>query len=118
MSSDKQSQNPSNSIPIDRPQVISLVRDLFTNKRSEALQQLVKTRNQIPDLGVLLWYTPGLITTFLQDILQVYPFLSPPNLPADLSNHICNVLTLCQCIAGHERTRLSFIQGNFYINLP
>lgn len=47
----------------------------------------------------------------LQEIVAVYPMLSPPNLTATVSNRICNALALLQCVASHPETRQLFLNG-------
>lgn len=41
----------------------------------------------------------------LQELLLVYPLLSPPTLTAVASNRVCNSLALLQCVATHPETR-------------
>ena len=47
----------------------------------------------------------------LQEIVSVYPLLSPPNLTAHVSNRVCNALALLQCVASHPETRQLFLNG-------
>jgi len=47
----------------------------------------------------------------LQEIVSVYPLLSPPNLTAHVSNRVCNALALLQCVASHSDTRQLFLNG-------
>ena len=49
----------------------------------------------------------------LQEIVSVYPLLSPPNLTAHVSNRVCNALALLQCVASHSETRQLFLNGEF-----
>lgn len=49
----------------------------------------------------------------LQEIVSVYPLLSPPNLTAHVSNRVCNALALLQCVASHSETRQLFLNGVF-----
>ncbi|OHT05047.1 Cell differentiation family, Rcd1-like containing protein [Tritrichomonas foetus] len=104
-------------------QVITLVKQLTLSpsERSEALHTLSLHREQIPDLAVLLWESPGTITSLLFEILAIYPHLAatsstsnnpPPSLNARLASRVCNVLALLQCVAGHDETRIPFIQAN------
>jgi len=37
--------------------------------------------------------------------------LDSPNLSIELSNRVCNILTLFQCIASHKETRMAFIKS-------
>lgn len=47
----------------------------------------------------------------LQEIVSIYPFLNPAQLSQPLSNRVCNVLGLLQCLALHSETRSYFISG-------
>jgi hypothetical protein len=47
----------------------------------------------------------------LQEIVSIYPLLSPPALTAHASNRVCNALALLQCVASHPETRGLFLQG-------
>ena len=51
----------------------------------------------------------------LQEIVSVYPLLSPPNLTAHVSNRVCNALALLQCVASHSETRQLFLNGMCFI---
>ena len=53
----------------------------------------------------------------LQEIVSVYPLLSPPNLTAHASNRVCNALALLQCVASHPETRQLFLNGESSILL-
>ncbi len=74
----------------------------------------------IPLVGILctMNYTitecrfhPGIMPVLLQEIVSVYPLLSPPNLTAHVSNRVCNALALLQCVASHSDTRQLFLNG-------
>jgi hypothetical protein len=55
----------------------------------------------------------GIMPALLQEIVSVYPLLSPPNLTAHVSNRVCNALALLQCVASHSETRQLFLNGVF-----
>ncbi|KAH0753120.1 hypothetical protein KY285_006268 [Solanum tuberosum] len=93
-----------------------LVLDLCNpNLRENALLELSKKRELFQDLPPLLWHSFGTISVFLQEIVSIYPVLSPPNLTHAQSNRVCNVLALLQCVASHPDTRLLLL--NAYIPL-
>ena len=58
----------------------------------------------------LVWIS-GIMPALLQEIVSVYPLLSPPNLTAHVSNRVCNALALLQCVASHPETRQLFLNG-------
>lgn len=57
----------------------------------------------------------GIMPALLQEIVSVYPLLSPPNLTAHVSNRVCNALALLQCVASHSETRQLFLNGEFNV---
>eukprot|EP01012_Entosiphon_sulcatum_P032415 TRINITY_DN41235_c0_g1_i1.p1 TRINITY_DN41235_c0_g1~~TRINITY_DN41235_c0_g1_i1.p1 ORF type:complete len:304 (-),score=54.63 TRINITY_DN41235_c0_g1_i1:211-1122(-) len=85
---------------------------LQPEQRETALFELSKRREHYPDLAPTLWHSVGIIATLLQEILAVYPLLSPPNLGAHASNRVCNALALLQCVASHADTRSLFLHAH------
>jgi CCR4-NOT transcription complex subunit 9 len=73
--------------------------------------ELSKKREIFPDLAPILWHTFGTMSALLQEIVAIYPMLSPPTLTAQASNRVCNALALLQCVASHSETRGLFLQG-------
>ncbi|EAX96625.1 Cell differentiation family, Rcd1-like containing protein [Trichomonas vaginalis G3] len=99
--------------------MLQLVRRLTLSpkERAEALHILSVQREQIPGLAPYLWYSPATITALLSEIISIYPYLATNNLNIPLSNRVCNVLTLFQCVAGHDETRTPFVRANIPIYL-
>jgi CCR4-NOT transcription complex subunit 9 len=79
------------------PELYPLVLQL-TNpaEREIALLELSKKREAFSDLAPILWHSFGTISALLQEIISIYPTLSPPNLTAHASNRVCNALALLQ----------------------
>ncbi|WMV48758.1 hypothetical protein MTR67_042143 [Solanum verrucosum] len=95
--------------------VEQLVLDLSNpNLRENALLELSKKRELFQDLPPLLWHSFGTISVFLQEIVSIYPVLSPPNLTLAQSNRVCNVLALLQCVASHPDTRLLLLNVFYF----
>lgn len=80
--------------------------------RENALLELSKKREAFPELAPFLWHSFGTISALLQEIIAIYPFLSPPTLTASSSNRVCNALALLQCVASHPETRALFLQAH------
>uniref|UniRef100_A0A7S1CCS5 Cell differentiation protein rcd1 n=1 Tax=Bicosoecida sp. CB-2014 TaxID=1486930 RepID=A0A7S1CCS5_9STRA len=80
--------------------------------REGALLELSKKREEYPDLAPVLWHSFGTISALLQEIVGIYPFLSPPALTAHASNRVCNALALLQCVASHAETRSLFLSAH------
>jgi len=94
-------------------QVYQLVLELSVSEQREgALLELSKKRESVPDLAPILWHSFGTISALLQEIVNIYPLLSPPTLTAHASNRVCNALALLQCVASHVDTRTLFLNAH------
>eukprot|EP00972_Heterocapsa_arctica_P023355 3440844-Heterocapsa_arctica.AAC.1 len=93
--------------PPGADEVYHLVQDLRVSERREhALLELSKRRESLSDLAPILWHSFGTIVALIQEIVCIYPQLSPPpTLTAPASNRVCNSLALLQCVASHPETR-------------
>ncbi|XP_064975720.1 uncharacterized protein LOC135618617 isoform X2 [Musa acuminata AAA Group] len=78
---------------------------------------LVQKRDIFQDLAPLLWYSCGTITMLLQEIISIYPALSPPTLSPDVSIRVCNALALLQCVASHPDTQILFLNAHIPLYL-
>jgi CCR4-NOT transcription complex subunit 9 len=96
-------------------QYIIMLRD--PNKKYEYFKELNNKRDDFPQLAPILWYSTGTVAILLQEIINIYPNLSPPTLTQIHSERICNVLGLFQCIALHAQTKPLFIQANLHLYL-
>ncbi|KAG6793580.1 hypothetical protein POTOM_002795 [Populus tomentosa] len=95
-----------------------LVLDLSSpDLRENALLELSKKRELFQDLAPLLWNSFGTIAALLQEIVSIYPVLSPPNLSPAQSNRVCNALALLQCVASHPDTRMLFLNAHIPLYL-
>jgi CCR4-NOT transcription complex subunit 9 len=59
-----------------------------------------------------LWHSFGTVAALLQEIVSIYPQLTPPTLSAAASNRVCNALALLQCLASHQETRGVFLKAH------
>ncbi|KAJ3023352.1 UNVERIFIED_CONTAM: hypothetical protein HDU68_008653 [Siphonaria sp. JEL0065] len=82
------------------------------DRRELALVELSKKREAYEDLAPILWHSFGVMTALLQEIVLVYPLLSPPTLSNQASNRVCNALALLQCVASHPDTRALFLNAD------
>ncbi|XP_006652810.1 CCR4-NOT transcription complex subunit 9-like [Oryza brachyantha] len=85
--------------------------------RENALLELSKKRDIFQDLAPLLWHSFGTVGALLQEIVSIYPALSPPTLSPVASNRICNALALLQCVASHPETRILFLNAHIPLYL-
>jgi len=97
----------------DADKVFVLVLELTNPEQREgALLELSKRRETFADLAPILWHTFGTVSALLQEIVAIYPLLSPPSLTAQASNRVCNALALLQCVASHPETRTLFLNAH------
>jgi CCR4-NOT transcription complex subunit 9 len=97
----------------DKEKLYQLVAELSREEtRETALLELSKKRETFPDLAPILWHSFGTTATLLQEIVCIYPLLSPPQLTAHASNRVCNALALLQCVASHQDTRQLFLKAH------
>ncbi|KAI0924023.1 Cell differentiation protein rcd1 [Taiwanofungus camphoratus] len=97
----------------EESKISALVIELLDSAtRESALLELSKRREQYDGLALVLWHSFGIMPALLQEIVSVYPLLSPPNLTAHVSNRVCNALALLQCVASHPDTRQLFLNAH------
>lgn len=83
-------------------ELLPLVKQLTDPEQREVvLLELSKKRESFPDLAPILWHSVGTVAALLQEIVSIYPLLTPPTLTAHASNRVCNALALLQCVASH-----------------
>lgn len=107
---------------LTQDQIVSLVKDIIKSdkERYQAAKTLIANRDSIPDLALMLWFSPATVTILLSDILNFYPLLitGKVNLASSLQAEMAyNSLILLQLIAEHEDTRLPFVRANLIIYL-
>lgn len=95
-------------------EVHHLVQDLRRpERREQSLLELSKRRETFADMAPILWYSFGTVVILIQEIVCIYPQLSPPpTLTAHASNRVCNSLALLQCVATHSETRPLFLKAH------
>ncbi|KAH9651992.1 cell differentiation Rcd1-like protein [Citrus sinensis] len=95
-----------------------LVLDLSNpDLRENALLELSKNKELFQDLAPFVWNSFGTIAALIQEIVSIYPVLSPPNLTPAQSNRVCNALALLQCVASHPDTRMLFLNAHIPLYL-
>ncbi|KAJ7960812.1 Cell differentiation, Rcd1-like protein [Quillaja saponaria] len=85
--------------------------------REHALLELSKNKELFQDLAPFVWNSFGTIAALIQEIVSIYPVLSPPNLTPAQSNRVCNALALLQCVASHPDTRMLFLNAHIPLYL-
>ncbi|KAL3283500.1 hypothetical protein HHI36_006639 [Cryptolaemus montrouzieri] len=95
---------------VERERVYQWILELNNPEtRENALPELSKKREVVPDLAPMLWNSFGTIAALLQEIINIYPAINPATLTAHQSNRVCNALALLQCVASHPETRSQFL---------
>ncbi|XVF04644.1 hypothetical protein REPUB_Repub05bG0102400 [Reevesia pubescens] len=95
-----------------------LVLDLSNpDLRENALLELSKNKELFQDLAPFVWNSFGTIAALIQEIVSIYPVLSPPNLTPAQSNRVCNALALLQCVASHPDIRMLFLNAHIPLYL-
>ncbi|CAG8490525.1 8632_t:CDS:2 [Acaulospora morrowiae] len=98
---------------MEEDKIFSLITELTNPANRElALSELSKKREQYDNLALILWHSFGVMAALLQEIVSVYPLLSPPALSTQISNRVCNALALLQCVASHSETRGLFLSAH------
>ncbi|PWA67237.1 cell differentiation protein RCD1 [Artemisia annua] len=87
------------------------------NLREKALLELSKNMGRYKNSAVCVWDSFGTITIFIQEILSVYPFLSPPTLTTEKSNRACHTLAILQSVASHPETKMRFLNAQIHLYL-
>ncbi len=115
-----ESQGPimASGAPGDMNELYPLVLKLtIPDQREAALLEMSKKREIFPDLAPVLWNSFGTIAALLQEIISIYPMLSPPTLSPHASNRVCNALALLQCVASHPDTKSKLMAAHIPLYL-
>ncbi|KAF6173254.1 hypothetical protein GIB67_026949 [Kingdonia uniflora] len=101
---------------------ILLVHQLICNLlepslRGNALSDLAKELKKDNSFAPLLWDSFGIIAVFLQEVISIYPAISPPVLTEEASTKVCNVLILLQGIASNLDTKTKLIESQLPLYL-
>lgn len=113
-------QSPANNLQqsVEREKIYQWIIELtHPDTRENALLELSKKREVVPDLAPMLWHSFGTTAALLQEIVNIYPAINPPTLNAHQSNRVCNALALLQCVASHPETRSAFLQAHIPLYL-
>ncbi|XP_069122351.1 LOW QUALITY PROTEIN: CCR4-NOT transcription complex subunit 9-like [Argopecten irradians] len=66
---------------VDREKIYLWIVELTgPDTRENALQELSKKREVVPDLAPMLWHSFGTVAALLQEIVNIYPAINPPHL--------------------------------------
>eukprot|EP00438_Fugacium_kawagutii_P011368 Skav212546 [mRNA] locus=scaffold1851:606896:607533:+ [translate_table: standard] len=107
---------------IDDQQVLSYVADLQSGDeregdrlRENAVLELAKGREFLPDLAPLLCHSCGTMSVLVQEIVKIHPYLTSNvpgrNLTHNVAHRACSSLALLQSVASHPDTRPLFVEA-------
>ena len=110
--SPRQQQNQSQD-QLNQDQIVLLIKKIIRSEkdRAEAVPVLIQNRDNIPDLGIFLWFSPATATSLLSDVLNLYPQLISKKRNMHNENMAFNSLNLLQTIAEHPDSKLPFVRA-------
>ena len=80
---EQQAPQPAVTDQQEAEKIFLLVLELTNpDMRESSLLELSKRRETFPDLAPILWHSFGTISALLQEIVAIYPLLTPPALTA------------------------------------
>ena len=83
--------------------------------REKAIENLYNYREKNENIPIYLWYSQGTIATLLQEILNLYQYLSPSKLSKEISDKASHILSLFQEIALNSKTRKEFLESQLLV---
>ena len=84
--------------------------------REKTFAYLFKKINKIPHLAYLLWYTPSIITIFVQEIIQMYPIIEQKVVTKEQIIRNYNFMSLIQVLILDKKIRIKVLNCKFKIN--
>jgi CCR4-NOT transcription complex subunit 9 len=98
--------------------IVKYIEEIKKEKtKINAIKHLSKFSEKKNNLAIYLWYSTGTITAILQEIIDIYQYLSPPKLTQEKANEVCAAISLFQCVASHPETKQKFIESQLPIFL-
>ncbi len=94
--------------------IISL---LNSSSRDKALVYLFRNREKINGLANLLWYTPGVITVFLQEIIKMYAVINEKVLKKEDILNCYNIISLFQLLVMDSEIKFLVVKCKFLLYL-
>lgn len=85
--------------------------------RSSAISTLLANKSQIPDLPLMIWFSPGTVTALLGDVLEFYTCLVSSKIGGQKCDNVFSILVLFEMISGNSETRLPFMRANIPVYL-
>ncbi|XP_054281140.1 CCR4-NOT transcription complex subunit 9-like [Macrosteles quadrilineatus] len=90
---------------------------LIPAKREEAMLELCRRRDLVPEMAIWVWNAFGTIAALVDEIMKIYPAVNMAYLSSGQSNRVCCALALLQCVACHPDTRDAFFKSRISLFL-
>ena len=111
-------ENEKSNNNISEELIVKYINDIKNEEtRDKAIENLYKYREKYENIAIYLWYSQGTMTTLLQEILNIYQYLSPSKLNKEISDKASRILSLIQTIALNPKTRKEFLESQLLVFL-
>ena len=85
--------------------------------RSQAIENLYKYREENKNIAIYLWYSRGTMAALLQEITNIYQYITTSKLTTENSNKAKYIISLFQIIALNPKTRKDFLESQILVFL-
>ena len=98
--------------------IVKYINELKSEEtREKAIENLYQYREINENIPIYLWYSQGTMAALLQEILNLYQYLSPSKLNKEISDKASHILSLIQTIALNSKTRKEFLESQLLVFL-
>lgn len=70
---------------------------------------------EIPQFGLLLYCSKGVVVALIHELISAYPYLSINYIQPNIALRLCESMSLLDCIASDKSTNLLFIESMYII---
>jgi CCR4-NOT transcription complex subunit 9 len=96
----------------DEELIIKYINEIKNEEtRFKAIKNLFKYIEKNKKLAIYLWYSTGTIAIFLQEIIQIYPYLGLKKISQEKIEQVNCIIQFFQVIALHPQTRKPFVES-------
>lgn len=115
---EKENENESSSIISEADQALIIkMLYFFQTSKDKAFAFLFKNRDKIKNLARIIWYTPGLVTIFLQEIISMYSIIDKVEIKKEDILSSYNIISLFQLLVLDKEINNKVVQCKIHINL-
>ncbi|XP_050208070.1 cell differentiation protein rcd1-like isoform X3 [Mercurialis annua] len=97
--------------------VPSLTDNLYRDLTFRELIRIYETEStqRRDSFAPTLWFTPCIMTVLIQELANAYRLVCGDQLTNELTDRLCNVLTLFQMVAGHYSIKRLYLQSKMHL---